>query len=191
MNKYIELIKGKLSEERFTHSIMTADMCRELAENHGYDPEKAYLAGLLHDICKEESETELKRLAFSHSLESANRSLDPLEKEIRKLWHAPAGAVYICEVLGINDTELISAVRFHTVGRAAMSKLEKIIYLGDLVERSREYPDIEKYREYVLFDLDLGMYEALKWSISECLTEKKQISRYTYEAYNYYVKKKG
>jgi predicted HD superfamily hydrolase involved in NAD metabolism len=155
-------------------------MCRELAEKHGFDPEKAYLAGILHDVCKEESENELKRLAFTFDL-------DPLEQEVEKLLHAPAGAAYVKETLGIADEELLLAIRFHTVGRAGMSKLEKILYLGDLVEYSRDYPEIEKYREYVLCDLDLGMYEALKWSINDCLTGKKQISHNTLTAYNYYT----
>jgi predicted HD superfamily hydrolase involved in NAD metabolism len=159
-------------------------MCRELAERHGYGCDKAYLAGVLHDICKEESEAELQRLAFAEAL-------DPLEKQIHKLWHASAGAVYVRDVLKIDDSELISAIRFHTVGRANMSKLEKILYLGDLVERSRDYPDIEKYREYTLTDLNLGMYEALKWSINDCLKKQKRISNNTLEAYNYYLLKKG
>ncbi|MDR2559804.1 MAG: bis(5'-nucleosyl)-tetraphosphatase (symmetrical) YqeK [Oscillospiraceae bacterium] len=196
---YTCLIKNRLSGERFKHSIKTAEMCRELAEKHGYDPKKAYLAGILHDICKEESEKELKRLIFSEPLyqspmklgigDSAVCGLDPLEKEIPKLWHAPAGAVYVREKLEVDDTELISAIRFHTVGRENMSKLEKILYLGDLVERSRDYPEVEKYREYALLDLNHGMYEALKWTINDCLQRKKQISLYTYEAYNYYLKK--
>jgi predicted HD superfamily hydrolase involved in NAD metabolism len=157
-------------------------MCRELAEKHGCDCEKAYLAGILHDICKEEGGQELKRLAFSEAL-------DPLEKQVPKLWHAPAGAVYVREVLGIGDAELLSAIRYHTVGRAGMSALEKIVYLGDLVEYGRDYPDIEKYREYTLRDLDFGMYEALKWSVNDCLVRGKYISQNTLEAYNYYLKK--
>jgi predicted HD superfamily hydrolase involved in NAD metabolism len=186
---YTKLIKDKLSKERFAHSIKTAEMSRELAEKHGFDSEKAYLAGILHDICKESSEKELKKLAFSKLLEKEGMGLEPLEKEERKLWHAPAGAVYVREELGIHDMELIAAVRFHTVGRAKMCKLEKIIYLGDLVEHDRDYPEVEKYREFVLRDLDFGMYEALKWSITDCLKRKKRVSRYTYEAYNYYLNK--
>jgi len=185
VENYTKLIKERLSEVRFAHSVKTAEMSCELAEKHGFDPEKAYLTGILHDICKEESEKELERLAFSGLFE-----LDPLEKEVKKLWHAPAGAVYIREELGIDDTELTSAVRFHSVGRAKMSKLEKIIYLGDLVERDRDYPDVEKYREFALADLDLGMYEALKWAIDDCLCKKKRISLNTLDAYNYYLRKK-
>ncbi|MCL2019096.1 MAG: bis(5'-nucleosyl)-tetraphosphatase (symmetrical) YqeK [Oscillospiraceae bacterium] len=189
IKKYTRLVKDRLSEERFTHSVKSAEMSRELGVAHGFDSEKAYIAGILHDICKEDSEKELKRLAFSKTLEKMGLGLEPLEKEDHKLWHAPAATVYIKEVLGINDTDILSAVRYHTVGRARMTKLEKIIYLGDLVEHSREYPDVDKYRDFALSDLDLGMYEALKWAINDCLQRKKRISRNTFEAYNHYLKK--
>jgi len=183
---YVEFVSGKLSELRFIHSLRTAEMSRELALKHGYDPEKAYLAGILHDISKEEGEKELRRLAF---LKQNQNGLDPVEREERKLWHAPAGAAYIRETLGINDEEILSAVRFHTVGRAGMTKLEKIIYLGDLVEHDRNYPDVEKYRQYALDDLNNGMYEALKWALTDNVTRNKRIALNTYEAYNYYLKK--
>ncbi|MDR2532665.1 MAG: bis(5'-nucleosyl)-tetraphosphatase (symmetrical) YqeK [Oscillospiraceae bacterium] len=192
MKKSIEfytcLIEERLSRERFAHSVNTAEMCRELAFVNGYEPEKAELAGILHDICKEDDESDLKELAFSKFLEKAGIGLDPLEKE-DKLWHAPAGAVYLRETLEVNDMEILSAVRFHSVGRAKMTKLEKILYLGDLVERGRDYPDVEKYRELALTDLDLGMYEAFKWAINDCLKKKYRVCRNTYEGYNYYLKK--
>jgi len=177
---YTELICGKLSETRFIHSIRTAEMCRDLAEKHGFEPDKAYMTGILHDICKEEQDAELERLANLYDL-------DPVEKTARKLRHAPAGAAYVREVLGIEDEDMLTAIRFHTIGRAQMSVLEKILYLGDLVERDRVYPDVEKYREYAIRDLDNGMYEALKWAIEDCLIKKQRIPRYTLEAYNYYI----
>ncbi|MCL2077419.1 MAG: bis(5'-nucleosyl)-tetraphosphatase (symmetrical) YqeK [Oscillospiraceae bacterium] len=185
---YTDFIKEKLSEARFTHSVQTAEMSRELAYAHGFDPDKAYLAGILHDVYKEECEKEMKKLAFSKTLEKSDMGLDPLEKKEYKLWHAPAGAVYIKESFGIQDPEIIAAVRFHTVGRSGMTDLEKIIYLGDLVEHGRDYPEVEKYRRFALWDLDEGMYEALKWAIDDNMQRDKRISRYTYEAYNYYVR---
>jgi len=186
---YAEIVSAKLSGHRLTHSIKTAEMCRELARAHNFDPEKAYLTGILHDICKEEDESEVKRLAHQGLF---GQDLDIVEREERKLWHAPAGATYIKEMLGVNDDEIIWAVRFHTVGRAGMSKLEKILYLGDLVEQSREYPEIEKFRRHAFNDLDSGMYEALSWALMDNLQRKKLISRHSYEAYNHYLgKKKG
>jgi predicted HD superfamily hydrolase involved in NAD metabolism len=188
IDKYREIIAGILSPERFEHSVNTAEMCRTLALRHGCDPDKAYLIGILHDISKEAGEEESKQFAFSSVLGKMNMALDHVEAEVFKLWHGPAGAVYITEKLGLTDVEIFRAVRFHTVGRANMSNLEKIIYLGDLVEKDRDYQDVEKYRYYALEDLNTGMYEALRWAINEGLKKKKQISRYTQEAYNYYLR---
>ncbi|MCL1823235.1 MAG: bis(5'-nucleosyl)-tetraphosphatase (symmetrical) YqeK [Oscillospiraceae bacterium] len=185
---YIEFISGRLSEKRFVHSVKTAEMCRELALKHGYnDPEKAYITGILHDVCKEAQADEIKKLISSKLLKKPEFALDPLEKEEPKLWHAPAGAVYIREILGIDDDEMFSAIRFHTVARAKMTKLEKIIYLGDLVAFGREYPEVQKYRDFALADLNTGMLHALVWALAEDLERKKQISLNTHEAYNYYL----
>jgi predicted HD superfamily hydrolase involved in NAD metabolism len=189
IEQYTGLINKRLSKPRYTHSLRTAEMCRELACVHGFDPEKAYMTGILHDICKEECEKEVKRLVHLKFFEKLGFGLDPLEKEERKLWHAPAGAAFIKETLEIKDMEIIAAVRYHTVGRAGMSKLEKIVYLGDLVGHDREYHEVEKYRDFALRDLNTGMYEALKWAINDCLTHKKRISQNTLDAYNYYLNK--
>jgi predicted HD superfamily hydrolase involved in NAD metabolism len=177
---YTDFIKHRLSDERFVHSVKTAEMCRELAVINDYDPEKAYLAGILHDICKEDKGLDPKKLKLP------NFPLDPIEKREYKLLHAAAGAVFINKTLKIKDMDILAAVRFHTVGRAKMSKLEKILYLGDLVEHGRHYPEIEKYREFALDNLDNGMYEALKWAVNDNLNKRKSISHYTLKAYNYY-----
>ena len=179
---YTETAQGMLSEKRFRHCIGTAQMCRELAVMHGCDPEKAYLTGILHDICKEKSGEELIKLASLTALE-------PLETTEPGLLHAPAGAVYIRDELQIDDKEIFTAVRFHSIGRAGMSDFEKVIYLGDLVERGRKYPDVDKYRGYALECLDKGMYMALKWAIEAHMKNELQISIYSCEAYNYFCKK--
>jgi HD superfamily phosphohydrolase YqeK len=67
-----------------------------------------------------------------------------------------------------------------------MSKLEKIVYLGDLVSEDRRYPDVERYREYTFDDLDNAMYEALKFSIEEVMRKGVKLNRFTFQAYNYY-----
>ena len=91
-------------------------------------------------------------------------------------------------MLGITDTDILNAIRFHTVGRADMSKLEKIVYLGDLVSAERNYPDVEKYRAYALENLDNGMYKALEWLIPDFVGSGRMIPVSTVEAYNCYLK---
>ncbi|MCL2108332.1 MAG: bis(5'-nucleosyl)-tetraphosphatase (symmetrical) YqeK [Oscillospiraceae bacterium] len=185
---YIELVKNRLSEKRFRHSIGTAETCRSLAERHGYaEPEKAYLAGLLHDICKELEPAELKRTALIALAEEPAH--DPLEAAEKTLLHGPSGALYIRDILDIKDSEIYAAVRFHSTGRAGMSTLEKIVYLGDIVEQNRSYPDVEIYRKYAFDDLDNAMYEVLKWGVINVVSRNLKIAQHSFEAYNYYCGK--
>ena len=53
-------LKDNLTEERYEHSIGTAECAAELAERFGLDREKAYLCGLIHDCAKCFSNDELK-----------------------------------------------------------------------------------------------------------------------------------
>lgn len=179
---YKELVKSMMGKKRFVHSCNVADMCVKLAEIHGGDTEKAYLAGILHDIRKEiDYEILEKELILS------GYYVDPVEFASKKTWHGIAAAYYVRDVLGINDIDVLNSIRFHTVGRADMSKLEKIVYLGDLVSAERNYPDVEKYRKYAFESLDFGMYKALEWLIPDFIENGRKIPVSTIEAYNYYL----
>ncbi len=180
---YKELIKGMMGKKRYIHSCNVADMCVKLAEIHGGDTEKAYIAGILHDIRKEADDETLEK-----ELELSGYYIDPVEYASKKTWHGIAAAYYVREVLGISDEDILNAIRFHTVGRADMSELEKIVYLGDLVSAERTYPDVEKYREYAFESLDKGMYKALEWLIPDFVEKGRMIPVSTIEAYNGYLK---
>lgn len=180
---YKELISGMMGKKRYIHSCNVADMCVKLAEIHGEDTEKAYIAGILHDIRKEIDDEILKK-----EIELSGYYIDPVELASRKTWHGIAAAYYVRDVLEITDTDILNAIRFHTVGRADMSKLEKIVYLGDLVSAERNYPDVEKYRAYALENLDNGMYKALEWLIPDFVGSGRMIPVSTIEAYNCYLK---
>ena len=104
------------------------------------------------------------------------------------LWHGPAGAYHISKNLGIKDNDILNAVRYHTAGRADMSLLEKIVYLGDLTSADRSYKDVEKYREMSFENLDNAMYNALKYSIGETLGKGGVIPPCTIAGYNFYTK---
>ena len=139
---YVKMLKNTLSKKRFTHSMNVASMCLALAKKHGGDEEKAYLAGLLHDIKKEETPNAMKSQAILSNMDVSDEEL-----YTPALWHAPAGAYHISKNLGIKDIDILNAVRYHTAGRADMSMLEKIVYLGDLTSADRSYKYVEKYRE--------------------------------------------
>ncbi|MGN0688329.1 MAG: bis(5'-nucleosyl)-tetraphosphatase (symmetrical) YqeK [Oscillospiraceae bacterium] len=182
-DKYEELLKQLLSKKRFNHSMNVADACYDLAEKYGADKKRCYLAGLLHDVMKEENKEVQRRMTVESGLEP-----DPAECEAAPLWHAVAGAVYIRDMLKIADEEIIRAVRFHTIGCAEMSLLEKIVYLGDMISEDRDYKDVDKFRRICYDGIDKAMSVALIYNIESVCKKCSAIPRYSFEAYNYYLK---
>lgn len=177
-----KLLRQRLSEKRYTHCLNVAQECIELAKKYGADEEKAYFAGLVHDICKEIPADELRQQAIDSDL-----GMTVAEKKTKALWHAVAGAGYVRDELKINDTDIINAVRFHTVARAGMSKLEEVVYIGDLISADRNYKDVKRIRKLAYQDLDIVMLEALVFSIGSVIEKKGLIPDYTLQAYNQYV----
>lgn len=181
---YKLLLNKMLSKKRFIHSINVASQAMKLAENYGEDANKAYLAGLLHDICKEMSPEKQKELIIKSTLD-----VSEIEMKAQPLWHAIAGAEYINHNLKICDIDIINSIRYHTVARANMSSLEKIIYLADLVSIDRDYKDVKKMRKLCYKDINKAMAEALKFSILDSIEKENSIPSQTLEAYNQYVTK--
>lgn len=174
-------LKENLSAKRYQHSLNVAAECRKLAEKYGEDQEKAYFAGLLHDVCKELAPEEQQRLIAESGFAVCREEL-----ETRSLWHAVAGAYFVKSVWGVEDIDIINSIRFHTVGRAGMSRLEEIVYLGDLVSADRTYKDVDKMRKLVYSDLDAAMLEGLVFSIKSVVKKGGFIPPCTVEGYNFY-----
>ena len=181
----MDIIKGRLTERRFHHSLEVAKEARRLAEKYGADPARAYTAGLLHDILKDTAgDAQLQILKDFDILQ------DDVEKQAPKLWHAHSGAVFLEKVLGVEDEEIIRAVRYHTTARAGMSLLEKILYLADFTSADRDYPDVDEMRRQVEIGLEPAMEYALCYSIRDLVDQKKAIHPDTLAAYNEVVMKR-
>lgn len=186
IDEYKALLKETLSKKRYQHSIHVADECVRLARQFGADPDKAYAAGLLHDI-KKDDEKEAQLRLIKTGMGSGLVCVEPIELETPALWHAIAGAVYVYEQLGIRDTQIISAIRYHTAARAGMSDLETVVYLGDLVSADRTYPEVDQMRRLCYTDLRLAMKAALAFAVTDLVQKSAKISITTLEAYNYYL----
>lgn len=178
-NSYKELLKSRLNEKRYHHSLCVADEARRLAIKYGADSEKAYLAGLLHDITKNETNEEQLHLLKEFDIIADNVTLGS-----HKLWHAVTGAAYIEKILKIEDKEIISAVRYHTTAKKNMTLLEKILYLADFSSADRDYDDVHIMREKVDISLTDAMRYALSYTITELLEKQVPIHPDTFGAYN-------
>ena len=176
--KYKELLKERLTEKRYFHSLCVADKAKELAVIEGVDENKAYLAGLLHDVMKDTPiEVQLEYL------ESKNVQLTAIEKASPKLLHAISGAAFVKYELKLDD-EIVDAVRYHTTAKANISLFAKIIYMADFSSADRKYPDIEVVRNEIKKSLDAGYEYTLKYTIDYLLKKGQLIHPDTFNAYN-------
>lgn len=178
-DKYKSILQNRLTPKRYHHSLCVADEAVRLAEKYGGNKEKAYLAGLLHDITKNATEQE-----HLHIFQEFGIMLNDVEKNAEKLWHAVSGAAYIEHILGINDYEIITAVRYHTTARADMSQLEKLLYLADFTSSDRDYDDIDIMREKVEISMEAALDYALSYTINDLVSRGKPLHIDTINAYN-------
>ncbi len=152
-------LKKELDRQRFEHTLGVEQTAREMARVFGENEEKAALAGLLHDCAK--------CMPLSQMVKAAKHAdVDPVMKESKALMHAVAGRCVAVSVYGVQDEEVLGAIRWHTTGHANMTRLEKIIYLADVIEPNRKpYPGLEALRAQCMQDLDGAMHTALRMSL--------------------------
>jgi len=177
--EYKKILKERLNPKRYNHSLCVADEAERLAQMYGGDAEKAYLAGLLHDITKNASSEE-----HLHIFKEFGIMLNDVEKSAEKLWHAISGAAYVKNILKIDDEEIITAIRFHTTARAGMSLLEKLIYLADFTSSDRDYDDVDVMREKVEVSMEAALDYALSYTINDLVSRGKPLHLDTVNAYN-------
>lgn len=183
--EFLEILKTRLTPQRLYHSICVAEKAKELAEIFGADAEKAYTAGLVHDIMRYEPPEKMIEL-----IESDGQSLTDSEKAITVTLHAVAGEVYLRKVLGVTDEEILSAVRYHTTGKENMSLLEKIIYVADLTSADREYADVEEVRKTASQNLEKACLRGLSFTIEDNAKKCRAIHIDTVKAFNYLAERK-
>lgn len=129
------MVKKNLKPSRYQHSLNVADLCRELASYHKVDPEKAYLAGLLHDVCKFPGEDEISR---------CRQILEYYEPEklesVTGAYHSWTAKYYLRENCNFHDSDILNAIYNHTICNSR-DKLSLILYIADKREPSRKIDD--------------------------------------------------
>lgn len=165
-----------LKHRRIPHVLGTEREAVRLAERYGGDVEKARVAALLHDCTKRLDMEEQLALCKQYGIR-----LDALERQALKLLHSKTGAAIARDVFGVDD-EIYGAIWYHTTGRANMTKLEKIIYLADYIEPSRNFPGVDKLRKVCYEDLDKGLLLGLEMTIEEMTAMGSPVHHATIEA---------
>lgn len=165
-----------LKHKRIPHVLGTEQEAIRLAERYGADVEKARRAALLHDCTKKLDMEEQLALCRRYGIQ-----LDELEQKALKLLHSKTGAAIARDVFGVDD-DIYSAIWYHTTGHANMTKLEKIIYLADYIEPSRDFPGVDKLRKVCYEDLDRGLLMGLEMTIEEMTSMGNPVHHATVEA---------
>ena len=160
---------GLLKSKRVNHVIGCAETAVKLAHAHGADETVALRAGLLHDVTKALDGNDQLLLVEEYGI-----ILDDFERRYPKLLHAKTGAAVAEHVFG-ESPEVVSAINWHTTGRADMTLMEKIIYIADYMEPNRSFPGVDTLRERVWEDLDQGLLLGFEMCIEELIRENKPV----------------
>ena len=180
-DEVLSWLKENLNEERYEHSLGTADSAKMLAEKYGQNCEKAYVAGLLHDCAKCFSIDKLLEII------DANLDIEDAEKENHKTLHAPVSAFVAQTEFGVVNEEILSAIRWHTLGNPNMTTFEKIIFLADKIEtRTREEWYAEPIRKFLEEESGLtkAILQCYKQTIKSLVDRDLKICPITIEIYN-------
>lgn len=152
-NELKEIVKSKMSLKRFTHTLGVVEMSEKLAKIYNADIEKCKVAALLHDTCKEMDMEYIKNICKNNFM----NELSEEDLENNEILHGFAGSYYVKTELGINDKEILNAIKYHTIGAKNMTLVEKIVYIADAIEYGRNYPSVVEIREETFKNLDKGI----------------------------------
>lgn len=182
LNEIDNWLKDNLCEERYLHSLGTMEMAVELAKRFNLDEEKAKTAGLLHDCAKCFPNERLLDIIHKHIPE-----VEDCELLNYKTLHAPVSAYLAKNQFGVEDNEILDAIRWHTLGRCEMSDFEKIIFLADKIERKTR--DLQYSDECLALlneenGLNKALYRCFESTIKSLVDRRLAICHITIDVYN-------
>lgn len=174
------LVPLMLREKRAQHTFNVEKLAVAFAEKYGVDVKKASLCALLHDIMKQADDDIMLHRAMQSDI------IEKIKGKPLPVLHGFAAADYAHREMGIEDEEILMAIKSHTCGRRGMSNLEKVIYLADMLSEERNYPEKEPLLALAWENLDIAMEQALRDSINWLGEKDGQIDRDSYEALAYF-----
>ncbi|MED1602547.1 bis(5'-nucleosyl)-tetraphosphatase (symmetrical) YqeK [Alkalihalophilus marmarensis] len=177
-------VKPHLTEHRYQHTLGVVETSISLAKRYGADQNKAELAAIFHDYAKFRDKQEMRGL-----VQSTLKEKDVLGYG-DELLHAPCGAYYVKEEIGIKDEEVLNAIRYHTTGKPDMTLLEKVVFLADYIEPGRQFKGVSEVRELSEKDLDEAIIKSLENTITFLMKRRQPVYPDTLNTYNQLIKRK-
>ena len=192
-----ESVKNEMGEKRYFHTLEVEKMAARLGEIYAHDKISLLrAAALLHDITKERTTEEHIAICENNGIE-----VTLADRKAPKMFHSRTAALVIPTKYPEFDVpEIITAVRYHTTGRADMTIEEKIIYLADYIDMSRKYDDCVVLRDFFFnFDFENAdentklehlsdtLIMSYNLTIKGLLEDNKHIDKATFEARNFLI----
>lgn len=173
-----EATRRQMPDKRWRHTLGVVDSALELARRFGGNTDKAELAALLHDFAKAWPTARQEQVIREHGLPPELLDYD------KELWHAHVGAWAVREEHGIEDEEVLDAIRYHTSGRINMTLTDKIVCLADYIEPGRDYPGVHKIRELAEHNLEQALIAGLDSTLQLLIERGQRIFPLTVSARN-------
>ena len=174
------LAKLLLDEKRYIHTLNVEKLAAELGEIYSLDVEKLRIAALLHDIMKNAPKDILLHRAKQSGI------INKIEDKPKQTLHGFAAAHYAKTELGIDDDEILWAVKSHTCGRSGMQDIEKVIYLADMLCEERRFEGKEYLLSLAKQNLDKAMYASLNHSLEYVKARGNTVDTDSLEALEYF-----
>ncbi len=182
IEKISKSLRKELDAQRYQHTIGVMYTATAMAMAFGEDLEKAQLAGLLHDCAKCIPNEKKVKLCKKYSI-----AINPIEEAAPFLLHAKLGAEIARREYGIEDEDILGAIRFHTTGRPQMTRLEAIVFLADYIEPMRnKAQNLTEIRRLAFQDLDLAVYITLRDTLQYLEGKETLMDETTQQAFHYY-----
>lgn len=178
-----ENLKLILKKSRFEHTLGVEFISASLAMKYNSDIYKAQISGLLHDCTK--NLTDLEQLEYC---KSNNIEVTKVEERNPYLLHAKSGAHYAKEIFGINDFEILDAIKYHTTGKINMTLLEKIVFTADYIEPSRyKAPNLNKIRKIAFENIDEAIILIFEDTLNYIKSTNQELDSTTLNAYQFLI----
>ena len=179
-----EKLRKKLKGSRYVHTLGVEYTSVCLAMKDGENLETAELSGLLHDCAKELPEKKLIQICRDHG-----ERISKMEYQNPFLLHGKAGACLARDKFGIDDANILNAIRYHTTGRPGMTLVEKIVFVADYIEPNRKKADnLTELRRMAFENLDETVLRILEQTLDYLIRTGKEIDRHTVITRDYYKK---
>ena len=181
-----EILQDDLDYDRYWHTISVAFTASALAMRYHYDsPDRAQIAGLLHDCAKCIPDEDRIPLCEEYGI-----MLNEFEYKNHALIHPKLGAEIAADKFGVLDREIQDAIRTHTTGMPNMTLLQKIIYVADYIEPNRDdiITHIEDIQTLAFTDIDKAVCVISKNIIDYLEREGREIDPATRATYDFYRK---